>query len=35
MSSLEFAVVTVGIIYISIVGFILAKLLCSDDDTNR
>jgi len=31
MTSLEFAVVSVGVIYITIVGIILAKMLCEDD----
>jgi hypothetical protein len=31
MTSLEFAVVTVGVIYIGALGFILAKMLCKDD----
>jgi hypothetical protein len=30
MSSVEFAVVTIGVIYITIVGFILAKMLCDE-----
>jgi hypothetical protein len=32
MNSVEFAVVSVGVIYISIVGFILAKMLCNDEN---
>lgn len=31
MNSLEFAVVTIGVIYIGVLGFILANMLCKDD----
>jgi hypothetical protein len=31
MNSLEFAVVTIGVIYIGVLGFILAKMLCEHD----
>jgi len=31
MNSLEFAIVSVGVIYIGIVGVILCKMLCQDD----
>jgi len=30
MNSVEFAVVSVGVIYISIVAFILVKMLCGN-----
>jgi len=31
MTSIEFAVVTVGVIYISVLGCILGKMLCEDE----
>jgi hypothetical protein len=31
MTSIEFAVITVGVIYISALGYILGKMLCEDD----